>query len=428
MPTKFNLLNINGQIRGIKNNNIRGGFQSSISKANTQQDIDNILKKVEGTNLPADTKLVLSNLGDKRSKEIEENQTARFVNVLPVASIGETSFDTVESLISTVQTLEKENKIDDEELQKEWNSLPQERKKKIISAMKSQVETAKRDLDFKTKKQLEDEKNANETIFIDNIDKARKGNLGLDNINELQFIGIQGQNLKDQLIDASIKRASGIVLNEPNLKKRKEIAKKYKLGEIESVTQKFILPGETKEMSILERENVHLTTQDVDNYFNYFKAENKLTRVDDEKQINKFLDSKKLFIMGSSVLTKTPTIEAEGRYYGFEIELRNRLVKGKEQGKKVLDMLNPNHPDYVFPQRDLDSFIPSKETVTREQKNLLSIKTVVPPGATPDQYAPPTNQEMGLPENATVDQVKNHPKFKAWASSKAGAIYNQLVQ
>lgn len=47
-------------------------------------------------------------------------------------SIGDTSFDTVESLIATVQKLEKNNKIDDESLQKEWNNLPEEKKKKLF--------------------------------------------------------------------------------------------------------------------------------------------------------------------------------------------------------------------------------------------------------------------------------------------------------
>ncbi len=428
LPTKFNVLNINGEIRKIRNNNVRGYFQTSIGNAKNQDELDTILKNIEESPLQADTKLVLSNLANKRSGEIDDNQIARFVDVLPVASIGDTSFDTVESLIATVQNLEKNNKIDNESLQKEWNGLPEEKKKKVISAMKSQVETAKRDLDFKNKKKEEDEKNANQTIFLDNIDNARKGNLGLDKINELNFIGIEGQKLKDQLIDASIKRSSGIVLNQPNLKKRKEVAKKYKLGEIASVTQQFKLPEETKAMSILERENIHLTTQDVDNYFNYFKSENKLTRAEDEKQINKFLDTKRIFVMGSTVLTKTPTIEAEGRFYAFEIELRERLKKGKAEGKSVLDMLNPNHPSFVFPQRDLDSFIPSKQTVTKEQKNLLQFKTVVPEGATIQEYAPPTKEEMGLPANATIDQVKNHPMFKLWSQSKAGAIYNELVQ
>ena len=90
-------------------------------------------------------------------------------------------------------------------------------------------------------------------------------------------------------------------------------------------------------------------------------------------------------------------------------------------------MLNPNHPSYVFPQRDIDSFIPSKSTITREQKTMLNVKTVVPPGAVASDYAPPTKDQMGLPANATADQVRNHPMFKKWAASKAGAIYNQLV-
>ena len=58
---------------------------------------------------------------------------------------------------------------------------------------------------------------------------------------------------------------------------------------------------------------------------------------------------------------------------------------------------------------------------------MLNVKTVVPPNAEASDYAPPTNAEMGLSENATASEVANHPMFKKWAASKAGAIYNQLV-
>lgn len=427
LPTKYNLLNINSEIKKIRNNNIRGLFQTNISNAKNQSQLNAIEKNEAFKKLEATDQQVIRNLIKVKSGELDDNQTARFVNALPTSTIGETSFDTVESLISTVKKLESDNKIDDDDLQKEWNSLPQERKKTIISAMNSKIESAKRDLDFKIKKKEEDDRNTNNQLFLDNVDKARKGDLNLEQINALSFVGTKGQDLKDQLINSALKRAEGINLTTPNLTKRKAIAKKYKLGQITSVTQKFKLANEEKEMSILERENVHLTSQEVDNYFNYFKSENKLTRADDEKQINKFLDSKKLFVMGSSLLTKTPTIEAEERYYTFEIELRNRLNKGKAEGKTIVDMLNPNHPNYVFPQRDIDSFIPSKSTITREQKTMLNVKTVVPPGAVASDYAPPTKDQMGLPANATADQVRNHPMFKKWAASKAGAIYNQLV-
>jgi hypothetical protein len=427
LPTKYNLLNITSEINKIKNNNIRGFLQSTINSATSQSELDSIENNDQFKTLNAVDQQVIRNLAKVKSGELDDNQTARFVDFLPTSTIGETSFDTVESLISTVKKLESDDEIDNENLQKEWKTLPQEKKKKIISAMKTKIESAKRDLDFKNKKKEEDERNTNDQLFLDNVEKARKGDLNLEQINALSFVGTKGQDLKEQLINSALKRAEGITLTSPNLTKRKEISKKYKLGQITSVTQKFLLSGEQTAMSILERENVHLTSQDVDNYFNYFKAENKLTRADDEKQINKFLDSKKLFVMGSSLLSKTPTIEAEERYYTFEIELRNRLNKGKAEGKTIVDMLNPNHPSYVFPQRDIDSFIPSKSTITREQKSMLNVKTVVPPNAEASDYAPPTNAEMGLSENATASEVANHPMFKKWAASKAGAIYNQLV-
>lgn len=103
LPTKYNLLNITSEINKIKNNNIRGFLQSSINSATSQSELDSIENNDQFKTLNAVDQQVIRNLAKVKSGELDDNQTARFVDFLPTSTIGETSFDTVESLISTVK-------------------------------------------------------------------------------------------------------------------------------------------------------------------------------------------------------------------------------------------------------------------------------------------------------------------------------------
>ena len=124
---------------------------------------------------------------------------------------------------------------------------------------------------FEQSQKEQKEKTYNENLFVENISKARTLEMSLEDIDKLNFIGVSGDRYKQQLRIAAQNRIKGAPLSTSNFRADTVITGMMMRGQIGSITDKFRLPGEKEKRSILERENVQLTSDRVNELFNYFR-------------------------------------------------------------------------------------------------------------------------------------------------------------
>ena len=253
----------------------------------------------------------------------------------------------------------------------------------------------------------------------------RRGDVSIEEIEGFDFVGKGGVILQEQMITAAINAANNPARTSSNIRADNSINQKVQRGEITSLTQKFRLLGEPEALSILEREHVQLSPSRVDEYASLFRVESRQEATRQESKITELLGSKELRVRGSSLLVSKPTGASDERMEIFSAFVRQSIREGLEAGKNFDDLVNPLSPDFVLPESTLLNFVPSKETLQNEAKDLFAITDNIQ-GFSRDDVAPPTREQMGLPANASLSQVEDHPIYRAWENSFKGYVFREL--
>lgn len=411
----------------LEKDGLRKQTQSQIRNATSVEELKRIEKNVQSeTRFEAPDQAVLFSQIDNMETELENNQIAAVGSHINVDNIGEDDFATVEAEEVKLGKARNGDFGANQDAQAIWDASDNATRKKMITAMEDNLAAARRTLTFKQGQADRKINEANDEVFSNNIESVRKGDMNLEQIDGLEFQGESGERLRQQMRVAAINAVSTAPLTTSNLRKDFLISNKVMGGQITSITQKFTLPDETEPLSILERHNVHLDSKRVDEYYTMFKVDQRGQAVRRETKINEFLKNKELRIRGSSLLVNKPTPASDERMEIFASQTRELIRQGLEAGKNFDDLLNINHPDYIMPPDVISGFVPSKQTLMNEAKDLFATQDNIS-GFTIDQVKPPTLAEMGLPNNASLTQVESHPLYKAWEQSFKGFVYQELM-
>ena len=428
LPMRYNSLNVEKEIADKIQSQTRGSLADLILNAQTPEQVNQYLKKIDDDTIMSEPdKSVLRSSAKVRLNEIDSEQVAQFASHIPVENIGADQFSTVEALQSTYLSAINGNFGSNKQLQAIWDASDDKKRLQIKKVMQDRVDEGKRTFEFQQRQQNKQEKDVNDQTFAQNMPKIRAGQMTPQDIRNLQFVGAEGERLRSQLLVAAENRLRGAPLTKDNIYADQLITRKIDQGEIVSITQKFKLPGETEELSILERENVQLTSDRVDTFVNTLKEDTRRQTLDDEKLITTFLKSKELRVRGSNLLVSKPTPASDDRMETFTNYIRGKLKEGKEQGKSVREMLNNlDRDNFIAPEEVIKGFVPSKATLLAETRELLSPKDVTE-GITFEeaQRQMPTRQDMGLPINAPMSEIEKHPLYIAWKESIYGIRFRQ---
>ena len=418
---------IQSDINKIKRNNTRLSLSESIRDAKSLQILESIKKRISQEVSNASDASVLNNLIDEQETEIKNNNIAFVSNFIDSSNIDD-EFLTIQNLEDDFNKAKQGNFGEDSVRQEIWDKSSESERKVIVNSMQGNLNQAKNNFTFLQRQNELTINKANDDLLVENLQKARDLDINFEEVNNLPFQGADGERFREQLATVIQNRLVGAEKTTDSFLATKAIVQKIQLGQITSITEQFQIPGiDEKPLSILERENIQLTSQRVDEFFNFFRSQNKEELTRREKKISDFIKSKELAVRGSSLLINKPTPDSNVRMEVFEAALRQDIRKGLEDGKNFDDMLNILSPDYILPQQTLNRFIPSKEALTQEAKSLFDLETNIE-GYTVNDVAPPTLQEMGLPANATQSQILNHPEYQAWENSFSGEIFRQLSQ
>ena len=418
---------IQSDINKIKRNNTRLSLSESIRDATSLEILEIIKKRVSQEVSNASDASVLNNLIDEQETEIKKNNIAFVSNFIDSSNIDD-EFLTIQNLEDDFNKAKQGNFGEDSVRQQIWDKSSESEKKLIVNSMQANLNQAKSNFTFLQRQTELTIKKENDDLLADNLQKARNLEINFEEVNNLAFQGAEGEQFREQLATVIENRLVGAERTTDTFLANRAIVQKIQLGQITSITEKFIIPGIDKEpLSILERENIQLSSQRVDEFFDFFRSQNKEEITRRENKISDLIKSKELAVRGSSLLINKPTPASNVRMEVFEAAIRKDIREGLEDGKNFDDMLNILSPDYILPQQTLNKFIPSKEALTQEAKSLFDLETNIE-GYTEDDVAPPTLQEMGLPANATRSQILNHPEYQAWENSFSGEVFRQLSQ
>ena len=411
-------------------NETRIAFSIQISDATTNEELDEISNAINKNVKNASDFDILSDLISNRKETVVEENIALASGHIDFSNIRADSFADVKDLQEEFEKAKNGDFGDNQVAQDIWNNSSESDRKLITEGMQKNITQARTNLNFYQKQRDNQENEENEKIYSENIGSVRNGTMSLEEIDGLPFVGAEGSKLQQQLKTAAVNLIENAPLTSDNFTANKTIVQMVQRGEITSLTQKFNIPlfdppGE--EYSILERENIQLSSRRVDDFFKLFKADEKTENTRKETIISNFVSSKEISIRGSSLLINKPTPASNKRMEVFESVVREQLRQGLEDGKNFDDMLNILHPDYIMPQNKLNRYIPSKESLTQEAKELFNITDNISGYSIEDKdIQPPSFEEMGLSSNASQTEILNNPIYQAWESSFAGEVFQQL--
>mgnify|MGYP007073186877 FL=1 len=129
---------------------------------------------------------------------------------------------------------------------------------------------------------------------------------------------------------------------------------------INTVTDKFLLDGETQSKSIVERVGETLNTKDLQYLNNLFVISDQEGFKDNHNKFFEFLTTFKTKVSGSIALQDLDDTR-ENRLSDFKYTMYNRYINGIQSGKTAEDLLTINSKDFIG--RDINKFIPNSDFI-----------------------------------------------------------------
>jgi len=260
--------------------------------------------------------------------------------------------------------------------------------------------------------------NNNETIFKNNIKDITSGKVKISEIKDLDFKTLEGEKLKNGLIEIATKVQLGEYGDESNIANFLEIRARILDGTITSLTEDIKLKSDepkTEGKNILERVGTSIGNTDFERLNEYLdKKDNKRWGVE-YQQLQKLVVSRKSEIEG--IMAKYD-MAAPVRMYDFESELEIEYFKQRKEGKSSFDLLNPQSKDFILRPELLKKYVLSVTEQSKLVATQMSEKKSV------GLYEGPMwDDEMKKKYNNDVMAFKNGIERENYFKTESGIAY-----
>tara|TARA_R110002167_G_C12699280_1_gene653218 strand:+ start:442 stop:2304 length:1863 start_codon:yes stop_codon:yes gene_type:complete len=288
--------------------------------------------------------------------------------------------------------------IEDKNKQQIYNQLSTEEKTLYEQSLFNRHKQVQANITTNRSNKIYRENEANESFYSDSINNLMvdtSDKLTIDKINGLRWYGIEGQRLKEQLIETVVKRENGEIATDKNMSDYKEIFNKVINKQILSPTIPFTLSQENQSdaKSLLQRlggqngigfNQFNVLTQKIKNL-------NKPDVIANEKLLQDFFTAYTPQVTGAKWFQEA-NVETPLRIFDFEQIMRKRYEQGIATGKTPASLISQFSADFIG--KDLNTFIPSNNLLMKEMADGLQLEK------------PLENQDEWLKQSPTVnDQV-----------------------
>jgi len=259
-----------------------------------------------------------------------------------------------------------------EELQEVYNELDAQGKSDFNKAINQQRSHVRTEISFQQTQESKAEIDANNDLYVDTFEQITLGNLNISDIDNIEFEGKLGTQYKTLLKDLIAKREQNLLPTDQNLKLHDKIFKKIMNGEIQSITDQVIMhDNENKSILELTGGEDGLGTNQTQDFYNLIANRNNTDVILNAKYFEEFVSANKENILGNAALAEL-NLKAEPRFFQFKIIMKQRFDQGIKDGKNVFELLDKTSEHYIL--KDLQSYIPTKETQTNEVKESMTFK------------------------------------------------------
>ena len=169
----------------------------------------------------------------------------------------------------------------------------------------------------------------------------------------------------EQLNEFSLKLSDGSANQVSNFDKNDDIIKLIINDEINSVYDKFILPGETESLSVIERAGKQLNVADAQYLNTLFEISGEEGFKENHTKFFKFIDMFGLEVAGSSALKSLDT-QRDKRLNNFKYTMYNRYITGLQNGYTADELLKPTKGNKKFIGYDFHTYIPNMNDVFKD--------------------------------------------------------------
>ena len=210
--------------------------------------------------------------------------------------------------------------------------------------------------------------NNNDTLFKNNIKGIIKGNVKISEIKGLDFRLLEGEKLKNGLIEIATKVQLGEYGDESNIANFLEIRARILDGTITSLTEDIKLKSDepkTEGKNILERVGTSIGNTDFERLNTVLQNKDNKRWGVEYQQLQKLVVSRKSEIEG--IMVKYD-MAASVRMYDFESELEIEFFKQLKEGKSSTELLNPQSKDFILRPELLKKYVLS----VSEQSKLVA--------------------------------------------------------
>ena len=260
--------------------------------------------------------------------------------------------------------------------------------------------------------------NNNDTIFKNNIDGIIKGNIKISEIKGLDFRTLEGEKLKNGLIEIATKVQLGEYGDESNIANFLEIRARILDGTITSLTEDIKLKSDepkTEGKNILERVGTSIGNTDFERLNTVLQNKDNKRWGVEYQQLQKLVVSRKGEIEG---IMKDYDMAASVRMYDFESELEIEYFKQRKEGKSSSDLLNPQSKDFILRPELLKKYVLS----VSEQAKLVA--TQMSENKSLGVYEGPMwDDEMKKKYNNDVMAFKNGIERENYFKTESGIAY-----
>lgn len=187
--------------------------------------------------------------------------------------------------------------------------------------------------------------------------------------------GVYNQKLKElfpdnliaveQLSEFSLKLSDGSANQVSNFDKNDDIIKLIINDEINSVYDKFTLPGETESLSVMDRVSKQINVADAQYLNTLFEISGEEGFKENHTKFFKFIDMFGLEVAGSSALKNLDT-QRDKRLNNFKYAMYNRYITGLQEGHTADELLKPTKGNKKFIGYDFHTHIPNMNDVFKD--------------------------------------------------------------
>jgi hypothetical protein len=216
--------------------------------------------------------------------------------------------------------------------------------------------------------------NNNTKLFDNNIKSITDGSMKISQIKSLDFRQLDGEKLKNGLIEIATKVQLGEYGDESNIDNFLEIRTGILNGTITSLTEDIKLKSDepkTEGKNILERVGTSIGNTDFERLNTVLQNKDNKRWGKDYQQLQKLVSAYQPQIEG---IMKKYDLNAPVRVYELETELENEFFKQLKNGKTVNQLLDPKSSDFILKPELLQKYVLSVSEQAKQVAEQMSEK------------------------------------------------------